>query len=161
MEILDYSLAALVTVVGFSLIFLEALIPSGVFMVLGVTLFVSGAAGLLFPPLGTPIGLLGTMLVVAPAIYLLYSRVELYGGDGTDVRGTSDASALEGERGHVTETVTPDGGRVELKNGGMNPSYMARSEEGTIEEGTEIVVVESGGGNVLIVAPDSESGATE
>jgi hypothetical protein len=51
----------------------------------------------------------------------------------------------------VTETVTTAGGEVKISGGGFNPYYSARSIEGTIAEGEEVMVVDPGGGNVVTV----------
>ncbi len=159
MDAFGYQLPVLITAIGAGLLILETLIPGGVFMIVGVTLFLAGIAGILIPSLGTPFGLCAAILVLGPVIYLLYSRFDFYGGDGSGVRGTSDASSLKGATGHVTETVTQTNGRVKLDNGGMDPHYMARSTTGTIEPGTDIVVVDPGGGNKLRVEPASEADA--
>jgi len=47
--------------------------------------------------------------------------------------------------------VTTAGGQVKLSGAGFNPHYAARSIEGTIEEGEEVMVVDPGGGNVVTV----------
>lgn len=47
--------------------------------------------------------------------------------------------------------MTTAGGEVKLSGGGFNPYYAARSIEGTIEEGEEVMVVDPGGGNVVTV----------
>jgi hypothetical protein len=51
----------------------------------------------------------------------------------------------------VTERVTPTDGEVKLDNGGFNPRYSARSVDGEIPEGTEVMVIDPGGGNVVTV----------
>ena len=47
--------------------------------------------------------------------------------------------------------MTPTGGEVKLAGGGFSPHYSARSMEGTIDEGEEVMVVDPGGGNVVTV----------
>ena len=51
----------------------------------------------------------------------------------------------------MTERVTPTEGEVKLDNGGFNPRYSARSVDGEIPEGTEVMVIDPGGGNVVTV----------
>jgi hypothetical protein len=51
----------------------------------------------------------------------------------------------------VTERVTPTEGEVKLDEGGFNPHYAARSVDGEIPAGTEVLVVDPGGGNVVTV----------
>jgi hypothetical protein len=51
----------------------------------------------------------------------------------------------------VTERVTPTEGEVKLDDGGFNPYYSARSIDGEIAEGTRVMVVDPGGGNVVTV----------
>jgi hypothetical protein len=53
--------------------------------------------------------------------------------------------------GRVTERVTPTGGEVKLQGGGFNPFYSARSMEGEIPEGADVMVIDPGGGNVVTV----------
>jgi hypothetical protein len=47
-------------------------------------------------------------------------------------------------------------GEVKLEDGGFNPYYRARSVEGEIEVGSEVMVVDPGGGNVVTVEPVAE-----
>jgi len=47
--------------------------------------------------------------------------------------------------------VTPTGGAVKLSGGGFNPNYAARSIDGAIEVGEEVMVVDPGGGSVVTV----------
>ena len=51
----------------------------------------------------------------------------------------------------MTRRVTETSGQVKLDRGGFNPYYAARSTLGAIPEGTEVIVVDPGGGNVLTV----------
>ena len=53
----------------------------------------------------------------------------------------------------MTERVTQRDGEVKLDNGGFNPHYQARTTGGVIEVGTEVMVVDPGGGNVVTVEP--------
>ena len=71
---------------------------------------------------------------------------------GAPGRGqTLSSSSLQGQFGTVTERVTKTDGQVKLEDGGFNPYYEARSVGDAIEEGTEVMVVDPGGGNVLEV----------
>ncbi|ELZ58777.1 NfeD family protein, partial [Haloferax sp. ATCC BAA-646] len=78
-----------------------------------------------------------------------YRELDIYGGKGEGK--TSDSDALTGKTGRVTERVTPTSGEVKLDEGGFNPYYAARSVHGELEEGTEVIVVDPGGGNVVTV----------
>ena len=74
-----------------------------------------------------------------------------YGGKGSG--RTKDSDSLKGTTGHVTERVTRYGGQVKLDAGGFNPYFAARSIDGEIPEGTEVMVIDPGGGNVVTVEP--------
>ena len=136
---------------GVALCILEAFAPGAHFIVLGVALLVAGLAGLLFPPLATPL-VLGVLIAASGAgAFYVYRRFELY--SGTDRGRTKSSSDLSGTEGYVLERVTPRSGRVKLDAGGFDPTYAARSIDGEIPDGAEIVVVDPGGGNVLTVEP--------
>jgi hypothetical protein len=93
---------------------------------------------------------LGTLVLVFGALALYgYREFDVYGGKGSG--RTSDSTSLRGRTGRVTERVTPTEGEVKLDNGGFNPRYSARSVDGEIPEGTEVMVVDPGGGNVVTV----------
>jgi membrane-bound ClpP family serine protease len=93
----------------------------------------------------------GAVVVIATALATLwaYRELDIYAGTGEGK--TSDSSSLRGQLGHVTERVTPTDGEVKLDNGGFNPYYRARSVDGEISEGEEVMVVDPGGGNVVTV----------
>jgi len=95
-------------------------------------------------------------LVIAVGVLTLYiyRQFDFYGGKGSG--RTSDSDSLRGRYGRVTERVTPTDGEVKLDDGGFNPHYAARSFDGEITEGTEVMVVDPGGGNVVTVAPVGE-----
>ena len=148
------TLPLLLLTAGLLLSMAEALAPGANFIVVGIALIGAGLAGLVLSALGVA----GTILVVLMAVFTLvfgaaafygYHEFDLYGGKGQ--QQTSDSGSLKGKLGTVTETVTPRGGEVKLDGGGFNPYYSARSIEGTIEEGTEVMVVDPGGGNVVTV----------
>ncbi|MFC7134093.1 MULTISPECIES: NfeD family protein [Salinibaculum] len=152
-EIIGLSLPYLLLLVGAGLIIAEAFIPGAHFFVVGVALFAAGLVGLLIPAsLGTVVTLLvmtAVVLVSAAVTLYGYRQLDLYGGEGKD--RTSDSASLRGQVGRVTERVTPQDGEVKLEDGGFNPYYRARSVDGEIPVGEEVMVVDPGGGNVLTV----------
>jgi len=134
---------------GLGLSVLEALAPGAHFVVLGVALLAAGLVGLVVGPLASPI-VLGALVLVFGALALYgYREFDVYGGKGSG--RTSDSTSLRGRTGRVTERVTPTEGEVKLDNGGFNPVYSARSVDGEIPEGTEVMVIDPGGGNVVTV----------
>ncbi|WP_336034750.1 NfeD family protein [Halobacterium yunchengense] len=148
-EVFGQSLSFLLVVVGTALCIMEALAPGAHLIVIGVALLVAGLVGLFVPAAATPFVLAGLVLAVGLAALWTYRNYDFYQGTG---RGqTRDADDLRGERGYVTETVTERSGRVKLQSGGFDPTYGARTISGTIEEGTDVVVVDPGGGNILTV----------
>ncbi len=152
-ELIGLSLPYLLLLVGAGLIIAEAFIPGAHFFVVGVALFAAGLVGLLIPAsLGTVATLLAMTIAVIVAAGLTlsaYRQLDIYGGEGKDK--TSDSDSLRGQTGRVTERVTPRDGEVKLEDGGFNPYFRARSVDGEISEGTEVLVVDPGGGNVLTV----------
>ncbi len=147
------TLPFLLVAAGLVLAILETTAPGAHFIVLGAALFFSGAVGLVATSLGVPVlagpVALGAMVVAFGAATLwAYRNIELYPSEGGR---TSDSSSLRGATGRVTEVVTPAGGEVRLDEGGFDPHYSARSVDGEIPVGTEVVVVDPGGGNVLTV----------
>jgi len=148
------TLPLLLLTAGLLLSMAEALAPGANFIVVGIALIGAGLAGVLLATLGVA----GTLLTVLLAVFTLifgaaafygYHEFDIYGGKGQ--QQTSDRNSLKGKLGTVTETVTTRGGQVKLEGGGFNPYYSARSIEGTIEEGEEVMVVDPGGGNVVTV----------
>ena len=154
---LDLSLPLLLVLAGVGLVVAEAFAPGAHFIVLGVALLGAGLAGLvlgvLFPPLvGTLLGtflLAFLVLVFGGAALYVYREYDLYGGTG--VGKTRDSDSLRGKTGRVTERVTETEGQVKLDRGGFNPYYAARTIDGEIAEGEEVIVVDPGGGNVVTV----------
>lgn len=148
------TLPLLLLTAGLLLAMAEALAPGANFIVVGIALIGAGLGGLLLATLGVAFGgLVFVMailtLVFGAAAFYGYHEFDLYGGKGQ--AQTSDSDSLKGKLGTVSETVTPQGGQVKLEGGGFNPYYSARSIEGTIEEGEEVMVVDPGGGNVVTV----------
>lgn len=150
-DVFGESLSFLLVVAGASLCILEAFAPGAHFIVVGVALLVAGLIGLAFAPLASPIVLGALVLGVGGIALYVYRTYDFY--QGTDRGTTRDAMDLMGADARVIETVTPNGGRVKLTGrGGFDPTYSARSIDGTIEEGERVVVVDPRGGNVLRVA---------
>ena len=149
------TLPVLLVAAGLVLAILETTAPGAHFIVLGAALFFAGAVGLVATSLGAtvlagPVAL-GTMVVAfGLATLFTYRNVELYSSEGGR---TSDSSSLRGTTGQVTETVTPSGGEIRLDESGFDPHYTARSVDDERAVGTEIIVVDPGGGNVLTVEP--------
>ncbi|WP_439025500.1 NfeD family protein [Haloarchaeobius sp. DT45] len=146
-------LPLLLFLAGTGLMIAEALVPGAHFIVIGVALFVAGLVGMLFSPLGTPFALAAMVLAVGLLTFYVYREFDFY--EGTDRGQTSGSDDLRGATARVTETVTSTSGRVRLLDrGGFDPNYTARSEWGDeIPEGTEVIVTDPGGGNILTVAP--------
>ncbi|MFW6018331.1 MAG: NfeD family protein [Halapricum sp.] len=152
-EFLGLDLATLLLLAGAGLVIAEAFAPGAHFIVLGIALFGAGLVGLALPG---SLGLLATTLVLAATVMIIggaalygYREFDIYGGKGT--AQTSDSDSLRGQTGRVTERVTGSGGEIKLNGGGFNPYYRARALSDEIEEGTEVIVVDPGGGNVLTV----------
>lgn len=140
----------LLVVAGLGLMILEALLPGGHFVVLGVALLLAGLLGTLVTPLAAPIALAGLTLLFGAAALYVYREFDFY-GSGSAGR-TSDSASLRGQTGRVVERVTGSDGRIKLEDGGFNPYYQARTVDGEIDVGDEVMVLDPGGGNVLTVA---------
>lgn len=150
-DVFGESLSFILVVLGVSLCVLEAFAPGAHFIVVGVALLAAGLIGLAVPPLATPIALGVLVLGVGALALYLYRTYDFY--QGTDRGRTRDSMDLLGAEAKVIETVTPDGGRVKITGrGGFDPTYSARSIDGTIEVGARVVVTDPRGGNVLRVA---------
>ncbi|MFW6384279.1 MAG: NfeD family protein [Halodesulfurarchaeum sp.] len=147
--LLGQSLSVILLLAGLVLTVLEGFAPGAHFIVLGVALLAAGLVGILIPGAASPLVLGLTVLIAGAASFYVYRNFEFYGG--TDRGKTEGSDELVGKRGYVTERVTPQTGRVELTNGGFNPTYAARSYEEEIPEGSEVIVVDPGGGNLLQV----------
>lgn len=158
-ELFGYPLSLLLLLAGAGLIVAEAIAPGAHFIVLGVALFAAGLVGLLLPssvaaflPL-----ILAALVVITGAVALYaYRQFDFYGGKGEG--RTSDSDSLRGQTGRVTERVTTSSGEVKLSDGGFNPYYQARTVDGEIAEGEEVIVVNPGGGNVITVESTSVVG---
>ncbi|MFA1610535.1 NfeD family protein [Halobellus rubicundus] len=143
------TLPLLLVAAGLGVSFLEAFAPGAHFIVLGIALLAAGLVGLVLGPLASPVVLAVLVLVFGGLALYGYRELDIYGGKGT--AQTSDSTSLRGRTGRVTERVTPTEGEVKLDEGGFNPYYAARSVDGELDVGTEVVVVDPGGGNVVTV----------
>jgi len=148
------TLPLLLLTAGLLLSMAEALAPGANFIVVGIALIGAGVSGLALTSLGVAGGILTVALALLTlafggAAFYAYHEFDLYGGKGQ--AQTSDSASLTGTTGIVAEAVTPQGGQVKLDSGGFNPHYSARSLDGTIPEGEEVIVVDPGGGNVVTV----------
>jgi membrane protein implicated in regulation of membrane protease activity len=155
-ELLGLPLSLVLLLVGAGLMVAEALAPGAHFIVVGSALTIAGLVGLVLAPvLGplTPFVLALVVLVAGGATLGAYRKIGV--GKGGDGSKTSDSNSLRGQTGYVTERVTAEGGEVKLDDGGFNPYYRARSMDGEIPEGAEVMVLDPGGGNVVTVAPTS------
>jgi membrane protein implicated in regulation of membrane protease activity len=156
---LGVPLSLLLLLAGGGLLVAEALAPGAHFMVIGIALLAAGLVGILLggivPAALMPLVLAAVVLAAGGGALYAYRRFDLYGGKGRE--RTSDSSSLRGKTGRVTERVTTTEGEVKLEEGGFNPYYRARSMNGDIEEGEEVLVLDPGGGNVITVASLSET----
>ena len=149
LELLFDNMPLVLLATGLVLMGLEALSPGAHLIVIGVALVGAGLIGMLFPPAANVLVLAALTLAIGVAATYVYREFDFYGGKGT--AQTSDSDSLSGATGYVTETVTTRGGEVKLDQGGFAPFYSARTTDGTIDEGEEILVIDPGGGNVLTV----------
>ncbi|WP_435117397.1 NfeD family protein [Halolamina sp. C58] len=143
------TLPLLLVAAGIALSIAEALAPGAHFVVVGVSLLGAGLVGLLLGPVATPFVLAGLVLLFGIVTLYGYRELDIYGGKGQ--AQTSDSSDLKGQTARVTSRVTPSEGEVKVDNGGFNPYYSARTLEGEIPEGEEVMVIDPGGGNVITV----------
>lgn len=157
LSLLQSYLPTILLLAGAALIIAEALAPGAHFFVAGVALFAAGLVGLVLPSfLGAVNVVILAVVVIAVSLATLYvyRELDMYSGPGEG--RTSDSGSLRGKTGRVTERVTPTEGEVKLEDGGFNPYYRARSVDGEISEGEEIMVMDPGGGNVLTVEAISD-----
>ncbi|QDX39749.1 NfeD family protein [Salarchaeum sp. JOR-1] len=144
------TLPLLLVIGGVALMVLEAFAPGAHFVVIGTALTVAGVLGILLPTVfATPIALAVVVLVVGGVSLWVYRRFDIY--EGTDEGQTEGSASLRGKTGYVVERVTEREGRVKIEGGGFSSRYAARTRTGAIEEGTDIIVTDPGGGNVLTV----------
>jgi len=153
LESLMGNIALFMLVAGAGLIIAEAFAPGAHFFVAGTGILAAGVVGVLLPaviPAPVILTIMAiTVLLTSVGTLYAYRELDLYGGKGKGK--TSDSASLRGKSGRITERVTPTDGQVKLDEGGFNPYYEARSFDDELPEGTEIIVVDPGGGNVLTV----------
>ena len=143
------SLPFLLTVSGLLLVILEAFAPGAHFIVLGVALLAAGLVGIALGGFATPLVLAGLVFVSGAVALFVYREFDFYGGKESG--RTSDSDSLAGKTGRATERITATDGEVKLEGGGFNPYFRARSVDGEIAEGEEVIVIDPGGGNVVTV----------
>ena len=143
--------------VGLVLIVGEAFIPGGALVVVGTGLLASGTTGLLFE-INSLLPLTVLTAVYGTVAFAGFRRFEVFGERGEQ---TSEAESLRGKEAVVKDRVTSEDGRVKLRSGGFNPYYEARTYGDPIAEGTLVRVVDPSGGNVLEVAPVTETKETD
>ncbi len=145
------TLPLLLITAGLLISLTEALAPGANFIVVGIGLLGAGLVGLLLSPLiALSPFILGILVLLFGSIaFYVYHEFDFYGGKGQ--AQTRDSNSLQGMTGRVTEAVSPTGGQIKLQGGGFNPFYSARSMDTEIPEGTDVMVVDPGGGNVVTV----------
>jgi membrane protein implicated in regulation of membrane protease activity len=152
-DVLGMDPSLLLLLAGAALVIPAAFFPGAHFIVLGIALLGAGFVGLFLPAslgvFGTAVVLAATVMIFGGAALYGYRSFDFYGGKGQGQ--TSDSASLKGKTGRVTERVTQTDGEVKLEAGGFNPFYRARTMDGEIPEGTNVIVVDPGGGNVLTV----------
>lgn len=148
-DLFGQSLSLLLFSAGVVLAIMEAFAPGAHFIVLGVALMAAGLLGLLVPSLSSPLVLAVLVTITGAGALFVYRQLDFY--QGTDSGRTRSSEDLRGERGHAIDRVGERSGRVELERGGFDSTYAARSVEGEIPVGAEVVVIDPGGGNVLTV----------
>lgn len=148
-----FSLSMLLLLAGVAMILAEAVIPGAHFIVLGVATFLTGLVGVLTPAGDSVILLTLTFGAASVVTYLGYSRLDIYGNDGSGVMGSSDSEDLVGKEGEVIETVKRSSGKIDLDDTvGFSSKYQARSASGQdIEVGTRVIVTDGRGGSVVEV----------
>jgi membrane protein implicated in regulation of membrane protease activity len=149
LEVFDVPLSLLLVILGIGLSISEALAPGAHFIVVGVALLVAGLVGLFVPFVSGPLALAALVLLGGGLALFVYREFDFYGG--SNAGATTDSDSLRGSSGRVTERVTETDGEIKLEGGGFNPFYSARSIDSEIPEGTEVMVVDPGGGNVVTV----------
>lgn len=148
-QLLINNLAEVLLLIGLLLAITETVVPGSQLIVIGTGVFFAGLVALLFPPAANIFVAPVLMIVFSVVFFLVYDRLDIYDSNGT--QKTKDSSSLEGQRGRIIEEVTATSGRVKLENGGFNPNYEARAFNESIPEGEKVIVVDSGGGNVVTV----------
>jgi len=144
--------------VGLVLIVGEAFIPGGALVVLGTGVLAAGVTGLLLDQVSSLLPLTVLTAVYGSVAFVGFKKIDVFGERGEQ---TSGADSLRGEEAVVKEKVTSEDGRVKLRSGGFNPYYEARTYGDPIAVGSRVRVVDPSGGNVLEVAPVTETEDSE
>lgn len=139
-----------IMIIGAFLMIAESFLPGSHFIVVGISLLAAGVAGFIAP--AYPVFIIFAVFVATSIItFMIYTRQSWYGeSQGT----TSDSNDLVSKRGVVTEKVTKKSGQIQLTDGGS--TYSARSPSGDIAVGVDIIIYDSGGGNIMKVVPEDE-----
>ncbi len=127
-------------------------------VLVGLVISIAGVLGLLLGEYSTPIVLGGLVPTVGFVLYYIYRYVQFPRSER--VEQTSSAASLVGESGTLLSAADPRGGRVKLDGTGFTSEYPCRTRSETLAEGTDVVVIDPGGGNVLTVAAADEVDAT-
>lgn len=157
-DVLSQSLPLLLLTIGLLLSIAEAFIPGAHFFVVGAALLGAGLVGVLFPPAANVFALGGMTVLFAALTLYIYRNYAL---NHSEADTTSDSDSLRGQVGYATEQITPMEGEVKLEDGGFDPFYQARTMNGTIDEGEEVIVLDPGGGNVVTVESLETAGVGE
>jgi membrane protein implicated in regulation of membrane protease activity len=157
--VIGETLAILLLLGGAGLLAIEAIAPGSQSGVAGIGMLTAGIVGILLPAdLGIwgPVVLALLVLGVTIGTLVAYRQLDIYGGEGA--AETINSESLDGMVGTVTERVTPMEGQIKLSDAGFNPYFEARTDGEDIDVGTEVVVVDPGGGNVVAVEPVGDGG---
>ena len=153
------SVILILLIVGATFMIFEAIAPGADLIVVGIALFLTGLVGWLIPSVTLPLLLLVFVGVAVSSYYLYHNFVVFENGEGDQTSGSDD---LEYNEGTAIEDITAESGRVRLDEGvGMSTKFQARCPHGKIEEGTIVMVTDSGGGSILEVMPMDDSKVDE
>lgn len=154
MSVLSQTVSYLLLLAGGFLVIAEAFIPGAHFIVVGVSLLLTGIVSLIAPFGGIPI-LVVTFIASSLLTLYGYHQLDIY---GTSQGQTSDSDSLMYANGIVLERVTDDSGLVKITSGstGFSDKFQARCFNEPIPEGTEITVTDSQGGSILEVREKDE-----
>jgi membrane protein implicated in regulation of membrane protease activity len=156
LSLFGLSVSMVLLLAGASLMVMEAIIPGGQFIVLGLTTFITGVIGVL-TPVGDSVGLLTVTFCASILLtYVVFSKLDFYPKGDSGISASSDSDDLIGKEGEALVKITQTAGRVQLDDmTGFSSEYQARSASGqTIEAGTRVIVTDGGGGSVVKVEED-------
>lgn len=151
MAIIAESFSYLMLIAGALLVMAEAIIPGAQFIVIGISLLMTGLVSVI-APFGGILLLIVTFFLTAVVTVYGYNYLDLY---GESQGSTSDSDTLDYQEGIVKERVTQEDGVIEItsSNIGFGSTFQARSPTKPIPEGTEVIVTDSSGGSILEVVP--------